>query len=228
VKQDGLLQGHPYQGSFKSFPVESDEHLYTVWCDVERNPRRAGLVQRAEDWMWGSAWARLHPDDCRALPLCDWPVPRPDDWLDPVNQALTGAEIEALRKCTERGRPHGDSRWAEQTAKQLELESTLRSRGRPPKTSWSSCSAVVGTDTRLACFWQLTCFALSSGKNVRLLPRERGGFGADGAAHRNSRCAPRSDRPAAVEARWRSDNRAPNNAPHRAVDRTTPAARLSR
>ena len=143
----------------------------------------------AEDWMWGTAWVWLHPDDCRALPLCDWPVPRPDDWLDPVNQALTGAEIEALRKCTERGRPYGSSRWAEQTAKQLELESTLRSRGRPRKTSWSSCSAVVGTDTRLACFWQLTCFALSSGKNVRLLPRERGGFGADGAAHRNSRCA---------------------------------------
>lgn len=198
VEQDSLLEGHPYQGSFKSFPVESDEHLYTVWCEVERNPRRAGLVQRAEDWMWGSAWARLHPDDCRALPLCDWPVPRPDDWLDRVNQALTGAEIEPLRKCTERGRPYGSSRWAEQTAKQLDLESTLRSGGRPRTTSWSSCSTVVGTDTRLACFWQLTCFALSSGKNVRLLPRERGGFGADGAAHRNSRCAHRSDRPATV------------------------------
>lgn len=124
-------EGHLYQGPFKSFPVESDEHLYAVCRYVERNARRAGLVERAEDWVWGSAWARLHPDDVRALPLCDWPVPRPDDWLDRVNQALTGAEIEALRKCTERGRPYGSSPWVEQTAKQLGLESTLRSRGRP-------------------------------------------------------------------------------------------------
>src|SRR4051794_17979624 len=42
--------GHLYQGRFKSFPVESDEHLLTVCRYVERNPLRAGLVERAEDW----------------------------------------------------------------------------------------------------------------------------------------------------------------------------------
>ena len=31
-------EGHLYQGPFKSFPVESDEHLYTVCRHVERNP----------------------------------------------------------------------------------------------------------------------------------------------------------------------------------------------
>lgn len=126
-------EGHVYQGRFKSFPVEGDEHLYTVCRYVERNPVRAGLVERAEDWVWSSAWARLHPDDPRTLPLCDWPIPRPVDWLDRVNQALTGAEIDAVRQCTERGRPYGSGTWIEQTAKHLGLESTLRSRGRPPK-----------------------------------------------------------------------------------------------
>ena len=128
-------EGHVYQGPFKSFPVESDEHLYTVCRYVERNPLRAGLVERAEDWVWGSAWAQLHPHDPRALPLCDWPVPRPDDWLHRVNQPLTGAEIEALRTCAERGRPYGSGPWIEQTVKQLGLESTLRSPGRPRKKS---------------------------------------------------------------------------------------------
>ena len=37
--------GHVYQGRFKSFPVESDEHLRTVLRYVERNPLRAGLVR---------------------------------------------------------------------------------------------------------------------------------------------------------------------------------------
>jgi putative transposase len=43
-----------YQGRFKSFPVESDEHFYAVVRYVERNAVRAGLVQHAEDWQWGS------------------------------------------------------------------------------------------------------------------------------------------------------------------------------
>ena len=36
--------GHLYQGRFKSFPVQEDEHLYTVLRYVERNPLRAGFV----------------------------------------------------------------------------------------------------------------------------------------------------------------------------------------
>jgi putative transposase len=46
--------GHLYQGRFKSFPVESDEHLYTVLRYVERNPVRANLVERAQEWRWSS------------------------------------------------------------------------------------------------------------------------------------------------------------------------------
>lgn len=50
--------GHLYQGRFKSFPVQSDEHLLTVMRYVERNPLRANSVARAEDWKWGSAFTR--------------------------------------------------------------------------------------------------------------------------------------------------------------------------
>jgi hypothetical protein len=54
--------GHLYQGRFKSFPLAADEHLDTVLRYVERNPLRAGLVQRAESWRLGSRWRRRHPD----------------------------------------------------------------------------------------------------------------------------------------------------------------------
>jgi putative transposase len=46
--------GHLYQGRFKSFPVQSDEHYLTVCRYVERNALRAGLVKRAELWSAGS------------------------------------------------------------------------------------------------------------------------------------------------------------------------------
>ncbi len=61
--------GHVYQGRFKSFPVEADEHFYTVARYVERNAARAKLVRRAEDWPWGSLyrWLRGSADDQRLL-----------------------------------------------------------------------------------------------------------------------------------------------------------------
>jgi hypothetical protein len=52
-----------YQGRFKSFPVQADDHLYAVLRYVERNALRAGLVQRAQDWRWSSARAHLRGRD---------------------------------------------------------------------------------------------------------------------------------------------------------------------
>jgi len=36
--------GHVWQGRFKAFPIQEDEHLLTVLRYVERNPLRAGLA----------------------------------------------------------------------------------------------------------------------------------------------------------------------------------------
>jgi putative transposase len=36
--------GPMYQGRFKSFPVQSDDHFYSVCRNVEPNPLRAKLV----------------------------------------------------------------------------------------------------------------------------------------------------------------------------------------
>jgi REP element-mobilizing transposase RayT len=46
--------GHVWQGRFKAFPIQEDDHLRTVIRYVERNPPRAELVGRAEDWPWSS------------------------------------------------------------------------------------------------------------------------------------------------------------------------------
>lgn len=123
--------GHLYQGTFKSFPVQTDEHLITVCRYVEHNPVRAGLVKNAQDWPWGSLAAQtLGARD--KPPISRWPIARPRDWLKMVNAPLTGAEIEACRLSATRGRPLGSPRWQTRVARQLGLESTLRPRGRPP------------------------------------------------------------------------------------------------
>jgi putative transposase len=38
--------GHVWQGRFKAFPVQKDRHLLIALRYVERNPVRAGLVER--------------------------------------------------------------------------------------------------------------------------------------------------------------------------------------
>jgi putative transposase len=125
--------GHLYQGRFKSFPIEQDEHLYAVLRYVERNALRAKLVKRAEEWRWSSLWRRGHAHALPPLALADWPLPEPSDWIRRVNQPQTEAELAALRRAVERGRPIGSDAWSERIASRLGLEHTLRPRGRPRK-----------------------------------------------------------------------------------------------
>jgi putative transposase len=125
--------GHLYQGRFKSFPVEGEEYLYTVCRYVERNPLRAGLVQRAEQWRWSSLWRRENDDEQPRSYLSPWPVALPRQWVKQVNEPQTDAEAEALRESIKRGRPFGSAIWQKRIAARLDLRHTLRPVGRPKK-----------------------------------------------------------------------------------------------
>jgi putative transposase len=125
--------GHVDQGRYKSFPVESDEHFWTVARYVERNALRANLVLRAEEWRWSSLWRRVRGTHEEPSLLADWPIGRQSNWLDWVNQAETEQELESLRKSVQRGRPFGCVEWQKEIAKRLGLESAYRPVDRPRK-----------------------------------------------------------------------------------------------
>jgi putative transposase len=133
--------GHLYQGRFKSFPVQSDEHALTVLRYVERNALGAGLVQRAEHWRWGALWARMHGDEAIKAILSPWPVERPRDWRARVNRPLSAKDLRRVRLSIERGQPYGEESWVKATATELGLEHTIRPAGRPPKRSESGAGA---------------------------------------------------------------------------------------
>ena len=123
--------GPVYQGRFKSFPVQTDEHFLTVARYVERNALRAKLVTWAEDWQWSSLWRRAQGEGKLTTWLSDWPIERPRDWVARVNRPQTASELEALRLSVQRGRPFGEESWVRRMAKRFGMESTLRPCGRP-------------------------------------------------------------------------------------------------
>jgi putative transposase len=125
--------GHVYQGRFKSFPIERDEHLLAVLRYVERNPLRAKLVKRADAWRWGSLYRRLHGTAEERALLTDSPVPLGRNWLAQVHRPQTMAELLDIRQSVLRGRPYGNAAWQQKTAARMGLEFTFRPRGRPRK-----------------------------------------------------------------------------------------------
>jgi putative transposase len=126
--------GAVYQGRFKSFPIQTDEHFLTVARYIERNALRAKLVKRAEDWQRSSLWRRHQGDAKLTAWLSDWPVEQPRDWVTRVNRPESLAELEGLRECVQRSRPFGAEAWVRRMAKKYDMESTLRPRGRPRGT----------------------------------------------------------------------------------------------
>ena len=123
--------GRIWQGRFKAFPIQQDRHLLTVNRYVERNPLRANLVQSAADWPWSSLSGA---ETTFADSLCsEWPVEKPQNWLEIVNQPHSQSEIEVLRQCTYKNAPFGSDTWVRSTADQLGLNSSLRAKGRPKR-----------------------------------------------------------------------------------------------
>lgn len=113
--------GHLWQGRFKACVLD-EAHLWNAVRYVERNPVRAGLVKRAEDYRWSSAAAHcgLREDKVLApgLPLADL-IP---DWSAWLSEPEKDEDLEFIREKTNTGRPCADEEFAR------ELERVL---GRP-------------------------------------------------------------------------------------------------
>lgn len=115
--------GHLWQGRFKSFPVQDDEHLLTVLRYVLLNPVRAQLSSSPWDWEWTSLrFSEL---------VSPWPVQLPHPLAHWLREQLAPEELEQLRGCVHRRAPFGDPAWTDKLVKAGGLESTVRPVGRP-------------------------------------------------------------------------------------------------
>jgi putative transposase len=121
--------GHLYQGRFFSAPLD-DDYLWAAVRYVERNPVRARMVDRAEDYAWSSAAAHcglrsdwlLSFEFPPASVIANW-----SEWL----RTETPGQAETLRRQTSAGRPCGSDSFVAMLERALNR--ALRPQKRGPK-----------------------------------------------------------------------------------------------
>jgi len=129
--------GHFWQNRFFGCPLGTS-HLWAALAYVERNPVRAGLVERAEEYRWSSAAAHVFGSDgYDILDMEWWKQNAPADWAALVNREDEEATAK-LRSCTYAGRPFGDESFAQEMAERFGRQ---WKRGRPRKERASGATA---------------------------------------------------------------------------------------
>lgn len=113
-------QGHLWQERFASYPLDPT-HIWSAARYVERNPVRAGLVDKPQDWAWSSARAHLAGKDDEVVTVAPL-LEQFGDWGEYLAEAdeATAAEMRSHEKT---GRPLGEpdfvSRLEELTGRRL-------------------------------------------------------------------------------------------------------------
>jgi REP-associated tyrosine transposase len=131
VRRGTRGRGAVYQSRFKAIAVQCDDHFLRLCRYVERNPVRARLVVRAEDWEWSAA-SPAAPRPGRPA-LTAWPVPKPSGWQDAINVPERPRSLDEIRHAIKRGRHFGDRSWRLAAIEALGWRSG-RGQGRPRTT----------------------------------------------------------------------------------------------
>jgi putative transposase len=87
----------------------TDPHLLTVLKYIERNPVRAKMVDRPEDWKWGSAYRRVKGNTQQKLLLSELPVELPKNYRSWISEPEFSEELDEVRHSVEKGLTFGMS-----------------------------------------------------------------------------------------------------------------------
>ncbi len=123
--------GHVWQGRFFSTPLD-ELHLWSAVHYVERNPVRAGLVKKAEDYPWSSAASHC---GLRKDPVISGGLEKKgviegwSGWLAEGDE--TSAKL--VRDRTKTGRPCGTKEFVQRLERTLERQLTPGRRGPKPR-----------------------------------------------------------------------------------------------
>lgn len=123
--------GHLWANRFYSHPLDG-KHLWAAARYIERNPVRAGLVARAEEYLWSSARAHCGLEGPGILaPGRPFPGSVPDwkSWLEAGDDSTD----QRLRASCKSGRPAGSEEFVARLEAMVGRSFARRPKGRPRK-----------------------------------------------------------------------------------------------
>ncbi len=125
--------GHVWQARFYSCPLDSAA-AWQALAYVERNPVRAGLVERAEEYSWSSAGAHCSGVvSKRPIDISAWRTAYTPERWQAVLRSSVGEEAfqERIREATGVGLPVGTDEFVESLGKALGRSLRAQPPGRP-------------------------------------------------------------------------------------------------
>lgn len=125
-------KGRLWQNRYFSCPVDFGEHLWTVARYIERNPVRAKLIQKPDEWKWSSARFHIHGVRDKFEETLSELFEEKDRKEYSIFLGVEGGE-EEVRKATSTGRPFGDLSFYERLEKLLGRNLLPKKGGRPRK-----------------------------------------------------------------------------------------------
>ncbi|MDX8405174.1 MAG: transposase [Mariprofundus sp.] len=126
-------RGHLWQGRYFSSPLD-ESCVWSAVRYVERNPVRAGMVKRAENYRWSSAAGHCGLRDDVLLAdrmLKDQNVVAVEAWSDWLAVEEERRRLDMLRKHVEKGLPCGSDDFVERLGKLAGRILQRRPQGRP-------------------------------------------------------------------------------------------------
>lgn len=134
--------GHIWQGRYKSSLIDRDEYFLHCGFYIEQNPRRKGLVEKAEDWKWSSykfyafgekdsLIAAIIDPDPFYLELSLNPEKRQKFYREMAERVMEDYFLKRIRSSLDHGVFGREEFFREM--KDRFKDSFLRGRGRPPK-----------------------------------------------------------------------------------------------
>jgi len=135
INRSNEWTGHLWRARYFSSPLD-EHHFRAAVRYVERNPVRAAMVARAEEYPWSSAAAHCGLRSDRVLgchPLWDQQFAGISDWSKWLAEADDPVVLQALRDCATHSLPCGSDEFVEKLEADTGQKLPRRSRGRPGK-----------------------------------------------------------------------------------------------
>jgi putative transposase len=130
-------QGHVWQGRYFSSVLDGD-YFRAAMRYVERNPVRAKIVRKAENYEWSSARGHCGVAKDKLLkPKPGWRKDMDDisNWSGWLAEPDTDAELLILRRNVMMGLPCGSEKFIRKMEKQADRNLHFKPQGRPKKSA---------------------------------------------------------------------------------------------